>query len=414
MATSFAVAPVSRSILSLVLLVIGLTTDAGAAPQPSVFYVYDELNRLIGVIDQDGNTASYTYDAVGNILRIERLDAAGSHVAITLVSPARGKAGTSVQVFGRGFADSPGQNSVAFNGVAATVTAASPNRIVTSVPPGASSGLITIFTVLGSATSPTIFVVPGAITVSPSTASVVTQRTRQFTATEAGGAVASVTWSVNDVLGGNAALGTISPDGLYTAPAIVPTPPVVTVAATNRDDVSLVGSAEVAILAPAEALLVGLSLSVGVRASPETLLAAPAVSLQADAASGTVATSTTSVSLHVDSADRLVSARPASLAVAPVVTSVAPASGSRGATALTITITGADLVDATTLGFRLSGAADASITVTDLAAHAGGTSATATIAIAPGAVPGPRTVTISTPAGISTPVPTGGNVFTVQ
>jgi YD repeat-containing protein len=414
MATSFAVAPVSRSILSLVLLVIGLTTDAGATPQPSVFYVYDELNRLIGVIDQDGNTASYTYDAVGNILRIERLDAAGSHVAITLVSPARGKAGTSVQVFGRGFADSPGQNSVAFNGVAATVTAASPNRIVTSVPPGASSGLITIFTVLGSATSPTIFVVPGAITVSPSTASVVTRRTRQFTATEAGGAVASVTWSVNDVLGGNAALGTISPDGLYTAPAIVPTPPVVTVAATNRDDVSLVGSAEVAILAPAEALLVGLSLSVGVRASPETLLAAPAVSLQADAASGTVATSTTSVSLHVDSADRLVSARPASLAVAPVVTSVAPASGSRGATALTITITGADLVDATTLGFRLSGAADASITVTDLAAHAGGTSATATIAIAPGAVPGPRTVTISTPAGISTPVPTGGNVFTVQ
>ena len=32
----------------------------------------------------------------------------------------------------------------------------------------------------------------------------------------------AVNWSVNDVPGGNGALGTITPDGVYTAPAVLP------------------------------------------------------------------------------------------------------------------------------------------------------------------------------------------------
>ncbi len=45
--------------------------------------------------------------------------------------------------------------------------------------------------------------------------------TVQFRASVANASNASVTWDVNDVVGGNAALGTISETGLYTAPASV-------------------------------------------------------------------------------------------------------------------------------------------------------------------------------------------------
>ena len=43
----------------------------------------------------------------------------------------------------------------------------------------------------------------------------------------------TVTWSVNDITGGNATLGTISAAGLYTAPAVVPVPNVLTIKATS-------------------------------------------------------------------------------------------------------------------------------------------------------------------------------------
>jgi YD repeat-containing protein len=35
-------------------------------------YVYDDLGRLSQVIDGSGNVATYTYDAVGNLLSITR------------------------------------------------------------------------------------------------------------------------------------------------------------------------------------------------------------------------------------------------------------------------------------------------------------------------------------------------------
>jgi len=48
-------------------------------------YFYDELGRLVGVIDGQGNIASYEYDAVGNLLSISRSPVATP--AITGVSP---------------------------------------------------------------------------------------------------------------------------------------------------------------------------------------------------------------------------------------------------------------------------------------------------------------------------------------
>src|ERR1700757_2807642 len=43
----------------------------------------------------------------------------------------------------------------------------------------------------------------------------------------------TVTWSVNDIPGGNATVGTISARGFYAAPPVAPTPNVVTIKATS-------------------------------------------------------------------------------------------------------------------------------------------------------------------------------------
>ena len=67
--------------------------------------------------------------------------------------------------------------------------------------------------------------VTSKLSVSPSAAVVPTGHTQQFTSNK------SATWSVNDVAGGNATVGTVSSAGLYTAPANVPSPETVTVKA---------------------------------------------------------------------------------------------------------------------------------------------------------------------------------------
>jgi YD repeat-containing protein len=183
------------------------------AQQPRIHYVYDDLGRLVGVVDQDGNAATYTYDAVGNILAIGRHNVADTPgpVAITLVAPNKGKVGTAVSIFGRGFSADAAQDVASFSGAIATITAATPNSLTTSVPPGALTGPITLTTPLGTATSPDPFRVLGLLTVSPSGALLVPNGTQQFTALEAASPTTEVTWAVNGVQAANAIPPTITP-----------------------------------------------------------------------------------------------------------------------------------------------------------------------------------------------------------
>lgn len=58
---------------------------------------------------------------------------------------------------------------------------------------------------------------------------------------------ASVRWSVNDIPGGNGALGTITPDGVYTAPAILPASAAVQITATSHADATKSDSASLTI-----------------------------------------------------------------------------------------------------------------------------------------------------------------------
>ena len=85
------------------------------------------------------------------------------------------------------------------------------------------------------------------VSVAPASAGVPISTTKQFSATVSGSANASVTWSINGAIGGNATVGTISAAGLYTAPAAIPNPANVTVQATSAANPGSVGAATVTV-----------------------------------------------------------------------------------------------------------------------------------------------------------------------
>jgi len=99
--------------------------------------------------------------------------------------------------------------------------------------------------------------VPSPVTVSVSPTSGSLQAgsgtTQSFTATVADTLNTQVTWQVNTIAGGNATVGTISSAGVYTVPAMVPSPATVTVTAISSADSTRSASATVTITAPAAA-----------------------------------------------------------------------------------------------------------------------------------------------------------------
>jgi RHS repeat-associated protein len=95
----------------------------------------------------------------------------------------------------------------------------------------------------------------------------------------------------------------------------------------------------------------------------------------------------------------------------PTITALDPTSAVQGDT-LTLTVTGTNLSEATALTFNPE-TDPPDITVTDLQVSPGGTQLTAAVSLALIALPGPRVVTVTTPAGTSDPTPTSGNAFTV-
>jgi hypothetical protein len=92
---------------------------------------------------------------------------------------------------------------------------------------------------------------PVTVSVSPASTDVLTNATQQFTATVTGSSNTSVNWSVSGMTGGNTTVGTISTAGLYTAPAAIPNPATVTVAAAAQADTTKSGTATVMVVKPA-------------------------------------------------------------------------------------------------------------------------------------------------------------------
>jgi YD repeat-containing protein len=121
-----------------------------------ITYAYDTAGRLVAISDGAGKVITYRYDNDGNIIQVE---VNSGEVAISEVSPTSGRVGTAVTIYGIGFSATPSQDTVTFNGTAATVTSATTSTISTTVPTGATTGAISVTSPSGSATGPTFTVI---------------------------------------------------------------------------------------------------------------------------------------------------------------------------------------------------------------------------------------------------------------
>lgn len=150
------------------LFLLGFTAPLWA--QSNVQYVYDALGRLTQAIDPSGNTATYNYDAVGNLLSITRSTNSPSGLTIFSFSPAQGSVGQTVTIQGQNFSATPSSNTVKFNGTTTTVTAATTNQLTATVPTGATTGPISVTEGGSTATSSnnfTVLAIPVITSVSP-------------------------------------------------------------------------------------------------------------------------------------------------------------------------------------------------------------------------------------------------------
>ena len=130
----------------------------------------------------------------------------------------------------------------------------------------------------GSASSQKVnaLVQPGQVVIrlQPSETSVRVNNTINITPTVTGSQDTALTWTVNGIAGGNAQIGTISPQGVYTAPAVVPNPNIVVVQATSVDNPNSVTIVNVQVLNPVPILLSATPASVNIGSTSVVLTGA--------------------------------------------------------------------------------------------------------------------------------------------
>jgi YD repeat-containing protein len=380
----------------LIAAILALPLGVAAQQGGTTFYVYDANGRLSVVIAPDGEAAVYQYDAAGNFTSITRITA--TTFQVYGFTPASGALGSQVTVFGSGFGS--GATAVSFNGAAAQITSTTPNSVVAIVPNNATSGPITVTAPAGTGTTPTSFTVLSGVLVIPATASVLEGQNFQFSDIDTVPNDTGVTWSVNGVVGGSSAVGTITSSGLYTAPNQAPSP--VTVAASSNTQPTLSGQAQVLIINPNDIV------------HPF----APAVSVQLGSfGAATIPVPASSVSVQVGPyvAGGQVTDYGAAVSVStgPVVTSVAPDSLQLGTTALTVS--GQNLAGATSIIFIGPSGVDSNVTASNIVANVDGTSVTATVVVSSSAVTGLHTVVIvaGSLSSLTSSNPTGSNTVQV-
>lgn len=117
----------------------------------AAYYRYDANGRLIAVLSPTGEAVTYSYDPAGNFTSITRY--AANQLSILDFTPGSGGVGTQVAIYGTGFSTTPSANTVKFNNVTATVTAATNIQLTVTVPVGATTGLISVTNANGSINS---------------------------------------------------------------------------------------------------------------------------------------------------------------------------------------------------------------------------------------------------------------------
>jgi YD repeat-containing protein len=371
-------------------------------------YVYDDAGRLHAVVSANGEGAVYEYDPAGNVNGIRRI--ASDVLEILAFAPQKGAAGDFVTLVATGL--TVGVTSVSFNGTAARIVEATGSAVVAEVPPGATTGPVTIVTSRATATTSRPFNIVARLRVTPSSASLLPGDAVQFTVSLTGASgVPALLWSVNGTDGGSPAVGTISAGGLYTAPAL----PLhlITVRATSASDPTLVGEAHVTVFDPNTVQAPAAAVSVR-RDSPLTLALSAGVSVRNGAIFEPLLAGTfPGVSVRNGSVLESAAIYRASVSLtnAPHVAAVSPASVTRGAS-VTLNVTGANLSGATSLQFiKDDGAPDSSVTASNLTVNGGGTALTATVTSNTNAALGRHIVVVSTPAGSSRTIDQSINVL---
>lgn len=434
-----------RSFPIFVLAVVFSASFLSATAQQSntTTYVYDANGRLHAVISPAGEAVVYDYDAAGNITSIHRL--AASALAILAFSPHEGLPGDQVSFIGVGFGG--GVNDVSFNGASATIVSITPSNVVAIVPPGATTGPVTITTPTGSVATATPFTIAG-LRITPATATVKFGQTVQFTSEVLPATLdQTVEWSVEGIVGGNASVGTISTTGLYTAPNTRFSS--LTIRAVSVADNTRFNEAHVTVNDPADiqsvfaaavsvqrgenvnvsALAPPVAVQYGASGALQSALAKP-VAVQfglsdpraAFAAPVAVQRGTTTeaaafaspVAVQFNDLFTWNFSTAVSATQGPYIQSISPGSLTRG-TSTSVTINGTGLTGATALRFiTSSGSIDSSITVSNITVSPDGSSLTATITVSAGSAVGSRLVIIATPNGDSIGVDVVVNKINVQ
>lgn len=130
----------------------------GMVHAQSTNYVYDANGRVVAVTSTNGTSVPYSYNTLGHIGQVGAPLSPGQ-LAIFAFAPTHGVAGTQVTIQGQGFATNAANDTVSFNGTAATVLSATATQLVTTVPSGASTGPISITVGSQTTTNATQFVI---------------------------------------------------------------------------------------------------------------------------------------------------------------------------------------------------------------------------------------------------------------
>jgi hypothetical protein len=127
----------------------------------------------------------------------------------------------------------------------------------------------------GSASSQRVnaLVQPGQVVIrlQPTETSVRVNNTITITPTVTGSQDTALTWTVNGIPGGNPTIGTINPQGVYTAPPVVPSPNLVVVQATSVDNPNAVTIVSVQVLNPVPVLLTAAPVNLNIGSSTVVL-----------------------------------------------------------------------------------------------------------------------------------------------
>src|SRR3984885_15362904 len=97
------------------------------------------------------------------------------------------------------------------------------------------------------------------ITVTPASTAVPVAGTKKFTASVANTPNTAVIWQVNGTTGGESTHGTIDATGLYSAPAAIPSPATVIIAAISQAEPTKMAMAQAIISTPPPAVVVAIS-----------------------------------------------------------------------------------------------------------------------------------------------------------